>query len=67
MTNQTITRLLGAALLLFVGAIVVVVITLPFGVEIKAKSMNAEIINTLVTPVSAIIAALLRGMVGEGK
>jgi sugar phosphate permease len=65
MKNDTVTKVLGAALIMFVVAVLVIAISLPFGEEVKTKSMNADIIATLINPISAIIGALLRGMVSD--
>jgi len=65
MKNDTVTKVLGAALIMFVIAVLVIAISLPFGEEVKTKSMNADIIATLINPISAIIGALLRGMVSD--
>ena len=67
MGNHTITKILGIALIMFVVAVLIIAILLPFGTDTKVKSMNAEIIGTLVNPISAIIGALLRGMGGDSK
>ncbi|MGC8605515.1 MAG: hypothetical protein ACP5VS_17760 [Desulfomonilaceae bacterium] len=65
MSNNLITKILGFGFVIFAVAIAVIAITLPFGTEIKTKSMNSEVISTLVNPISAIIGALLRGMSSE--
>ncbi len=65
LSNNLVTKILGFGFVMFVLAILVIALTLPFGDDVKTKSMNSEVIGILVNPISAIIGALLRGMSSE--
>ena len=65
MSNELITKILGASLGAFIVAIFILIITMPFGTDMKTTYMNASIISLLLNPVSMLIGALLRGMIGK--
>lgn len=65
MSSDVILKMLGFGFLLFAVAIVVICITLPFGDETKMRSMNAEMVSLLISPLSAIIGAILGLMKGN--
>ena len=66
MSEKTVTLILGIALMAFIVAIFILIIKMPFGLDTRTTYTNADIIGLLLSPVSMLIGALLRGVV-KGK
>jgi len=62
MSENAIQKALALGFILFTVAIIFVAIGQPYGAETKIKAVNSEVISALISPLSAIIGAMLRGI-----
>ena len=58
MTNDTLLKILGFGFIILILAIAYICVMLPFEQEVKMRSMNAEMVQILITPMSAILGAI---------
>jgi len=57
-TNDTLLKILGFGFVILIIAISYICIMLPFENEIRTRSMNAEMVQVLIGPLSAILGAI---------
>ena len=58
MTNDTLLKILGFGFIVLILAISYICVMLPFEQEVKMRSMNAEMVQVLIGPLSAILGAI---------
>lgn len=57
--TKTLLKILGFGFVMFTIAILYIAIMLPFEADVKVRTMNAEMISILISPLLTIVGAML--------